>query len=203
MEKRHIDKPTIVITETQLREMYDEAEMTEYKFNSCIKKFLHDLLNDPTGATVPNALVLNGYRRSDLLKMLSSVGLIEREDRISDTNADGEYKPATMMVSYKVPKKNFDRKLKKLYIRMFETNLPQRVTEDGEGCSAGATNCDSSGQYSQPLFGIQRREIYNLGEDTTTGGVGDYQYTVPFPGDKETLARHNGVGGSVSINVVK
>ena len=32
--------------------------------------------------------------------------------------------------------------------------------------------------------------------------TGNYQYTVPFGGDKETLARKNGDGGSVSINHV-
>ena len=40
-------------------------------------------------------------------------------------------------------------------------------------------------------------------EDTTTSTVGNYQYDVPFAGDKETLSRNNGVNGSTSINVVK
>jgi hypothetical protein len=40
----------------------------------------------------------------------------------------------------------------------------------------------------------------NMDESTDTQSVRDYQYTVPFPGDKETLARKNGKGGSVSIN---
>ena len=32
--------------------------------------------------------------------------------------------------------------------------------------------------------------------------TGNYQYAVPFGGDKETLSRKNGKGGSVSINEV-
>ena len=35
---------------------------------------------------------------------------------------------------------------------------------------------------------------------TTTAG--DYEYDFKFVGDKETLARKNGVGGSVSVNRV-
>ena len=85
---------------------------------------------------------------------------------------------------------------------MFERNVPETdkelVSEEGE--CGGATGSDASGQYSQPLFGVQRRQIYDVEESTTTSTVGDYQYTVPFTGDKETLARKNGVGGSISIN---
>lgn len=107
-----------------------------------------------------------------------------------------------MKVKFKVPKKNFDRKLKRLYIRLFERNVPQTevVSEDGE--TSGATGSDASGQYSQPVFGMQRRDIYNVKEATTTSTVGDYQYDVPFPSDDETMKRHNGVGGSVSVNKV-
>ena len=68
----------------------------------------------------------------------------------------------------------------------------------------GATSAESSGQFSQPVFPMQRRTTYNnsreIEEDTTTSSVGNYQYDVPFAGDKETLSRKNGKGGSVSIN---
>ena len=37
-------------------------------------------------------------------------------------------------------------------------------------------------------------------EATTTSTAGNYEYDVPFAGDEETLARKNGIGGSVSVN---
>ena len=53
----------------------------------------------------------------------------------------------------------------------------------------------------KPFGGVQRRKMpTEIEETTTTMNTGNYQYTVPFGGDKETLARKNGDGGSVSIN---
>ena len=147
-------------------------------------------------------LTAYGYNRTKLLRYLINYGIVEKEEKINDTDENGKLKTATMKIKFKVPKKNFERKLKRLYIRLFEKNVPnlnkEIVSEDGE--MGGATGSDSSGQYSQPVFGVQRREIYNVEEATATSTTGDYQYTVPFPGDKETLKRKNGVGGSVSVN---
>ena len=84
---------------------------------------------------------------------------------------------------------------------MFEKNVPEveKIEEEGEG--GGATCADASGQFSAPCFPVQRRKMpIATDESTTTTTVGDYEYTAPAFGDDETLARHNGVGGSVSIN---
>lgn len=200
--KNIIEGRTIVISESMMKELNESFEMTEWKFYSNIKQFLCDLLEDPVNASVPMILKEYGFGRYKLLSYLIRFGIVEKDETISDKDENGEPKTATMKVKYKVPKKNFERNLKKLYIRLFEKNLPEKKTkieEDGEG----ATTCDaSSGQFSQPVFPMQRRTIDNveLDETTTTSNVGDYQYTVPFIGDKETLSRKNGEGGSVSIN---
>ena len=52
------------------------------------------------------------------------------------------------MVKFRCPKKNFDRKIQKLYMRFFEKNLPQRqihlrneeINEEGEGDVMGKKN---------------------------------------------------------------
>ncbi|MCD8207760.1 MAG: hypothetical protein LUD72_07475 [Bacteroidales bacterium] len=197
---------TFVMTESQVDKVAEIAKMTEWKFVSNIKKFLHDLLTDPMGAIVPNTLALNGCNKSGLIRKLMSNDLLRKEQRINDTDTDGNPTKAVMMVKYLVPKKNFYRKLKTLYIKMFESNLPsnETLTEDGEGgCAMGATTCDaSSGQFTATAFGVQRRQIAEeeLDETTTCGSVGPMQYDAPAFGDKESLKRHNGVGGSVSVN---
>lgn len=98
------------------------------------------------------------------------------------------------------------------YIMSFGVKrMDEELNEDG----CGATSADASGQFSQPLFGVQRRtfkvteeQMRLFNEATATTSVGgaktDYQYTVPFPvdNDDETMKRHNGDGGSVSINHV-
>lgn len=199
---------TIVISENMARILNEELEMTEYKFNNNIKKFLSDLLADPVNAKPSFLLMRNGITRSRLLKLMQNVGMIERNDKISDKDENGEPKTATMMVKFKVPKefkvpkKNFDRKLRKLWIRLFERNLPERkydenINEEGEG----ATTADASGEFIKKLFPMQRRKMSTeVEEATATTTAGNYEYDVPFVGDDETLARKNGVGGSVSVN---
>ena len=192
----------IVISENMVRQLNEELEMTEYKFNNNIRKFLSDLLSDPVNAKPGFLLMRNGLTRSRLIRLMLSIGMIERDEKISDTDENGQPKTATMMVKFKIPKKNFNRKLRKLWIRLFERNLPEKkhnmeINEEGEG----ATSSDASGQFLQPLFPIQRRQMpIEVEEATATTNVGNYEYDVPFGGDKETLARKNGVGGSVSIN---
>lgn len=202
IRQRNNEGKVFIIDEQTAQLIAEELQMSEYKFYNAIKSFLHDLLVDPVYAKPSSILTAYGYTRGKLLQYLLRYNIVEKDEKIIDTDENGNPKAATMKVKFKVPKKNFDRKLKRLYIRLFERNVPQTevVSEDGE--ASGATGSDASGQYSQPVFGMQRRDIYNVKEATTTSTVGDYQYDVPFPSDDETMKRHNGVGGSVSVNKV-
>lgn len=191
----------IVIDESVLDEIKNDYEMTEHRFNSNVKKFLHDLLVDPINADTSELMKAHGLDRNTLLKNLRDSGLVTSKQRINDKDENGNPKTATMKVKYAVPKKNFDRKLKRLYIRLFDENLP--INEEDGGAMGGATSADSSGQFTTKLFaGTVRQKPYTevMDEASTTQTVGNYQYDVPFAGDDETLARHNGIGGSVSIN---
>lgn len=206
------NKKTIIINEDTMQRISNEVEMTEQKFHTNIRNFISQLLQDPVNAQPSKIFKLYGYNRYTLLKYLLHYDIIEREEHVSDKDENGEPKTATMLVKFKCPKKNFDRKLQKLYIRLFEKNLPNRklnlhhedeLNEEGDGgaVSCGATSASSSGQFIQPFGAVQRRKMpTEIDETTDTNSVGNYQYTVPFGGDKETLARKNGKGGSVSIN---
>ena len=213
------EKRTIIINESdfqrlrKISEDYDrEMKMTEQKFHSNMRNFISQLLQDPVNAQPSTLLKTNGLNRSILLKYLLNCGILVRDERICDRDENSEPKTATMIVKFRCPKKNFDRKIQKLYMRFFEKNLPQRqihlrneeINEEGEGgAMGGATSAASSGQFIQPFGGVQRRKMpTEIEETTSTMNTGNYQYTVPFGGDKETLARKNGDGGSVSINHV-
>ena len=179
--------------------------MTEYKFNSNVKFFLGELLADPVNAKPSFLLTSNGLNRSKLIQLLIKNNILIRTEKICDKDENGELKTATMKVKYQVPKKDFKHKLKKLYIKLFERNIPQHtiISEDGEGGEGGAigaTGADASGAFEQPGFNIQRRKMPTSISETDTCSVGNYEYTAPAFGDKKTLARKNGVGGSVSIN---
>lgn len=207
-----IERKVIVVTESMADILKKEIEMTEYKFQVGIKKFLHDLLVDPVNAQVPDVFRYYDYNRSRLISLLRSNDLLRKSERISDKDEFGNDKTATMQVKYRVPKKNFDRKIRNLYIKMFERNIPSpsyedtELSEDSGAAMCGATSADSSGQFSQPVFPLQRRTMYGnneIEEGTTTSSVGDYQYDVPFVGDKETLSRKNGKGGSTSVQIAE
>lgn len=160
----------IKIDEQMARMIKEEVEVTEYKFIFNVKNFLAELLDDPVNAQPSFFLKQNGFDRNRLIRDLLSKGILEKNNRISDKDEEGNYKTAVMKVRYKVPKENIKYKLKKYYIENFENdNLvsdsllldkdKHMIEEEGEAM-AGATTCgDSSGQYTQPLFGkpIKRR----------------------------------------------
>lgn len=220
----------VYINESTANELRNAVKMTEHKFYSNVKKFLHDLLVNPVNADVSPLLKLYGYSRNNLLKLLKENNIIIKKQKIVDKGKDGQPMTPVMRVSYNiqgdakngdiaVPKKDFNNKLKRLYIQEFERNV---VNEEcacggdgcfcgGEGMTDGTSNASSSGQIVQPLSSNiispvgyngnrNKRKKKEIDETTATTNVGDYQYTVPFPGDEETLSRPN---GGICVTVVK
>lgn len=195
---------TVKLNESQLNELAEATKLTEYKFYNNVQRFLSDLLKDPVGAKVPFLLQANNIARNQLLYHLKSNGIINRHQKISDKDSQGNPKTARMIIKYSVPKKDFAKKMKKLFIDIVAKNVPEKIekilNEDWSvdecdcGGSVGATaGNDSMGQYSQPLFGIQRRKMpTEIDETTATTNTGNYQYTVPFAADEETADRTPG-----------
>lgn len=178
------------------KENIESEEVTFYSFLSHLKSFLKDLLKQPADAKPDEFLQSKKLTRGKLLKLLLDSGIIIKDEKINDE--DGI---ANMSIKFNIPRKNFENKVRKLHIRLFEKNTPmKKLQEDGEGAMAGATSADSSGQYSQPLFGVQRRRIYiseegmsaieeeikSLKEATTTFNTGNYTYDAPAFADKES-----------------
>ena len=192
---------TIKLDESQVRELAETTKLTEYKFYNNVQRFLSDLLKDPVGAQLPFLLQVNDITRNYLLYHLKSLGIIKRHQKISDKDSQGNPKTAKMVVKYSVPKKDFVKKMKKLFITTVAKNVPDKLEKiltecDGGamgGEAAGATSADTSGQFNQPLFGVQRRKMpREIDEITAASNAGNYQYTVPFASDKETRNRKPG-----------
>ena len=185
-----------------------------------MRRFISMLLQDPVNAQVPYIFSQRNFTRSSLLNYLLSGKdpILIRDQKICDTDENGEPKTATMKVKFRCPKKNFDRKLEKLYMRMFEKNLPPRKVKEpeitvvlSEDDVDEATGCGGSGAAGGAFISpisfngkssdvIRRQMPVEIGESTTTTNTGNYTYDLPVLGDKESCARHNGDGGSVSIN---
>ena len=204
-------KKTVKLNESQLNELSDATKLTEYKFYNNVQRFLSDLLKDPVGAKVPFLLQANNIARNQLLYHLKSNGIINRYQKISDKDSRGNPKTARMIIKYSVPKKDFAKKMKRLFIDLVAKNVPEKIEKmisedlgkDIDECDCGgamgatAVN-ESMGQFSQPLFGVQRRKMPVEIDETTTASTvtpnGDTSMgiTVPFGVDKETADRTPG-----------
>lgn len=133
---------TIVLTENQIKMLNEKMDISSDAFNSNIRYFLHQLMSDPVNAQPPTALKAVGITRSKLINLLIKKGIIEKHEKLNDKDKDGNYKTATMKVSftvkdkvpddleYRVPKNDFDRKIEKLRREIFEKNVPIKVAQD-------------------------------------------------------------------------
>ena len=193
----------------------DQTQMSYYNFLSKIKDFLGHLLIDPINSKPDISLIACGLYKSRLLKLLINRNIIERDTDINYKDGHAMFK-----IKYRIPKKNFERKIKRLYSKIFEVNLPHdnRLMEDGEGDGTfgGATSSAVSNDNAPiaPLGQVQRRNIYitneqlkKIQEALSTFSAGDYQYDVPFQfkdenGNNDETYIHNKPGG-ISVEIKK
>jgi hypothetical protein len=181
---------------------YLNRDITFYEFLSHTKAFLKQLLSNPIGADIDSFLQDNGLTREDLIKILMEKGIIEKEVKIEEVNSSDKY-----LISYKIPKKNFERKMRRVFSQLFEKNeISENVLfeEDGGG---GATSCGSAmqgggsnpdaGQFMTPIGKVQRRKIYitqeqaDILKETATQNAGNYQYDVPLNFNKGNDPTYN------------
>lgn len=168
---------------------YLNNEITFFGFLSHTKAFLKDLLLNPAQADVDNYLKDNGLDRKSFIEILLTRNILEKETSLNDDSGKDKF-----VLSFKVPKRNFERKMRRLYSSLFEKNeITDKLvneTDCGGAMQGGGTNPDA-GQFIQPLqtkngTTVQRRRIYvtteqiNMLKETSTGDVGNYQYDVPL-----------------------
>lgn len=141
----------IIITESQLEHIktakvkYENNSQTV--FNREIRRFIYNLINKDV-SKISDYWLINGFKRKEVY------GYLKKYDIISnDENGD-----------IVVPKKNFDRKVVRLYNELFPTEEPGLLISEDEGGMAvgGATTAMNSGSYETPLFSKPlRRKIGN------------------------------------------
>jgi len=161
----------IILTEGQYDSIKKDSTMSEYRFESNMKHFVAELLKDPAHARPSEFLEENGFDRITILRKLADEGILKRRERVSDRDKDGNYKKATMMVSYTVDKGKLDKAISKIYDEKFGDT--KEINEEGAGgggaaggacaggsCSGsegggflgGATSCDGGMAYDAPAF---------------------------------------------------
>lgn len=141
----------VIITEEQLGYFKDNKAYVENNsseiFNKEVRKFIYNIIKGNIG-DISDYWRINGIKKSKLFRILSSNNIIKDTD-------DGIL----------VPKRNFDKKVDRVYYGLFGDQEPGLImTEDDGGgdASAGATTASNSGSYEVPLFGQPiRRKIAN------------------------------------------
>lgn len=159
-------------------------ETTFYAFQSNLRYFLSQLLKDPINCKVGDFFKERDFSKKKLINILLKRDVIKRHEKIDDEE--------NYNVKYNIIRKNFERKLKRIYNKYFET--PETEIDEATVCGA------SSGAFVQPLAQPIRRKIGEsienvnkkrifitekqfemLKEALTTSNVGDITYDVPFP----------------------
>ena len=192
-------KKTVKLNESQLNELSDATKLTEYKFYNNVQRFLSDLLKDPVGAKVPFLLQANNIARNQLLYHLKSNGIINRYQKISDKDSRGNPKTARMIIKYSVPKKDFAKKMKRLFIDLVAKNVPEKIEKMiSEDLGKDIDECDCGGAMGATAGNESSRKMPVEIDETTTASTvtpnGDTSMgiTVPFGADKETADRTPG-----------
>lgn len=186
---------TIIINESQMLKLQEaNKEMTYYAFLSHVKTYLKKLLTEPISAQPDDFLKNYGLDGEKLLSNLVDDNIILKNTKIEN---NGEKDMFT--VSYKIPRQNFDRKMKRLYSKLFENNIVEGLNLnecDCGGAMQGGGENPSAGQYEQPLFGKPlRRKIYvtqeqydrlqELKEEAVMETpIGDFGYDAPAFAEK-------------------
>lgn len=137
----------IIVSESQIEFIKQNkyyAENNNLKvFNKEVRKFIYCLMTDKK-EDISDYWKINGISKIDLFRILKKFKIIKETE-------DNE-----LLVS----KKNFDKKIDRVYYQFFSDDEPGMVMTEDEGGFAGGTSCSSvGGSYETPLFGVQRRKI--------------------------------------------
>lgn len=152
--------------------MSKETETTYYRFLSEVRAFLSKLLKNPVDAQPSKYLKDRDFTRKKLINDLLSRDVIERHEKILDrTNSDE--KEAKYVVKFKVHKKDFEKRIHRIYIKYFEKNVNESVFANEEDMKKKILNGPDGDTYR--LRGGIKEEAGSAGAAGAAGagaGVG-------------------------------
>jgi len=174
----------IYINENKLvliKESEDE-NVTFFKFFTEVKNFIKDLLDDPIGAKPSDFFEKHGISKKSLLNKMMDKDIITKKENIDEPNdADGKMK-SRHYLQYKVPRKNFEQKIKRLYSYYFENEKRKEKIDESFDNIVRPQKYDSVAVYIfckdnkgiTYVLGGKRRGSNNGGlYNVPTGQVGD------------------------------
>lgn len=143
--------------------MAEKLETTYYRFLSEVRAFLAKLIKEPIKAEPSKYLKDRGFNKTRLINVLIKSEILERHEKILD-RTNSEEKTAKYVVKYRVRKKDFEKRIEKIYIKNFEKNLPDKEEKKQVNeCDGGAVGGDGSGGATSTS---------SVGSETSRGDVG-------------------------------
>jgi hypothetical protein len=138
-----------------------------------MEDYIKKLLTDPLHADTDEFLKYHNIDGPKALSILTkrvnpedkNSAVIIKTTKIKDNgvNKDGKRVPDSFTIQYKAPRKNYTRKMRNLYISLFESNIIKNSPLNEEGEGGGATSADASGAFIQPLGEpIKRKRNYSI-----------------------------------------
>lgn len=144
----------------------EKQGVTFYRFLSEIRAFLSRLVSDPLNAMPSKFLKDNGFSKKKLVNELIKRGVLTRNEKILTPDKTGE-EQVKYSVQYKVKRKDFETKIKRIYIKFFEKNVPEKShIDECEGAGDGGAGDAGGGS------GLGGTSEASVGELTQRGDVG-------------------------------
>jgi 8-oxo-dGTP pyrophosphatase MutT (NUDIX family) len=107
----------------------NKDEVTFYEFFVKVKGFLKELLNNPIEAKPDVFFRKQGITKGMLMNKMMDRDIIHKDEDIKEiTDDDGNLK-SYHHLQYKIPKKNFERKIRRLYTYFFENGKRKKINE--------------------------------------------------------------------------
>jgi hypothetical protein len=94
----------------------EKDEVTYYQFLSELKSFLRDLLQHPVKCELGEFFKQRGFSKAKLIEYLVKAEIIKKTEKVNTNDPEN----VTLEVSYLIPKNKFERKVLKMFIRLFE-----------------------------------------------------------------------------------
>lgn len=168
--------------------MKNHKEMTRYAFISHMEDYIKKLLKDPLHAVTDDFLKYHKIDEPMALSILTkradpkneNSAILIKTTKIKDNGSDknGKRLPDTFTIHYKAPRKNYNKKMRNLYISLFESNIvensPLNEGAWGYGILDNDTALDkqtSFGKFSLNLLTIKINTSKNNDEKWANLGV--------------------------------
>lgn len=163
-------------------------EMTKYAFISHMEDYMKQLLKDPIHADTDDFLKYHKITGPKALSLLlntpdpkdPSMAIMMRKITIKNNGVDdnGKQLPDSYTVKYSIPRKNYNKKMRNLYINLFESNIIQNSPINEGAWGYGILDNDSAidkqnsfGKYALGLLTIKIETSNNNDEKWANLGV--------------------------------